>query len=49
MGSMRCILRHVNVCPLAATDSTRHVFVKHGCPRRQQSQTMAKISRSPTF
>ena len=25
---------------------TRHVFVKHGCPRRQQSQTMAKISKS---
>ena len=26
--------------------STRHVFVKHGCPRRQQSQNMAKISKS---
>ena len=25
---------------------TRHVFVKHGCPRRQQSQNMAKISKS---
>ena len=25
---------------------TRHVFVKHRCPRRQQSQTMAKISKS---
>ena len=24
----------------------RHVFVKHGCPRRQQSQNMAKISKS---
>ena len=23
---------------------TRHVFVKHGCPRRQQCQNMAKIS-----
>ena len=23
---------------------TRHVFVKHGCPRRQQSQNIAKIS-----
>ena len=22
------------------------MFVKHGCPRRQQSQTMAKISKS---
>ena len=27
---------------------TRHVFVKHGCPRRQQSQNMAK-SLSPKF
>ena len=27
---------------------TRHVFVKHGCPRRQQSQTWQK-SLSPTF
>ena len=25
---------------------TRHVFVKHGCPRRQQSRNMAKISKS---
>ena len=25
---------------------TRHVFVKHRCPRRQQSQNMAKISKS---
>ena len=25
---------------------TRHVFVKHGCPRRQQSWNMAKISKS---
>ena len=25
---------------------TRHVFVKHGCPWRQQSQNMAKISKS---
>ena len=24
----------------------RHVFLKHGCPRRQQSQNMAKISKS---
>ena len=28
--------------------STRHVFVKHGCPRRQQSQKWQK-SLSPTF
>ena len=27
---------------------TRHVFVKHGCPRRQQSRNMAK-SLSPKF
>ena len=25
---------------------TRHVFVEHGCPRRQQSQDMAKFSKS---
>ena len=25
---------------------TRHVFVKHGCPRWQQMQNMAKISKS---
>ena len=25
---------------------TRQVFVKHGCPGRQQSQNMAKISKS---
>ena len=30
----------------AKLGETRHVFVKHGCPRRQQSQTMAKISKS---
>ena len=29
-----------------ASNITRHVFVKHGCPRRQQSQNMAKISKS---
>ena len=28
---------------------TRHVFVKHGCPRQQQSQNMAKISKSYIF
>ena len=27
---------------------TRHAFVKHGCPRRQQSQIWQK-SLSPTF
>ena len=32
-----------------ATRSTRHMFVKHGCPRRQQSRNMAKISLSPIF
>ena len=25
---------------------TRHVFVKHGCPRQQQSRNMAKICKS---
>ena len=25
---------------------TRHVFVKHGCPWRQQSQNLTKISKS---
>ena len=25
--------------------TTRHVFVKHGCPRRQQSPIMAKNSK----
>ena len=29
---------------LALLISTRHVFVKHRCPRRQQSQNMSKIS-----
>ena len=29
-------------------NKTKHVFVKHGCPRRQQSLNMA-ISQSPTF
>ena len=27
-------------------EKTRHVFVKHGCPQRQQSQNMAKICKS---
>ena len=27
-------------------EKTRHVFVKHGCPRQQQSPNMAKISKS---
>ena len=27
-------------------EKTRHVFVKHGCPRWQQSQNMAKFSKS---
>ena len=30
----------------SGTGRTRHVFVKHGCPRRQQSRNMAKISKS---
>ena len=32
--------------PTRETMVTRHVFVKHGCPRRQQSQNMANISKS---
>ena len=28
------------------SERTRHVFMKHGCPWRQQSQNMAKISKS---
>ena len=28
------------------TAKTRHVFVKHRCPRRQQSQNMTKMSKS---
>ena len=27
-------------------NETRHVFVKHGCPLRKQSQNMANISKS---
>ena len=27
-------------------EQTRHVFKKHGCPQWQQSQDMAKISKS---
>ena len=40
--------KNTNWMTVQCTNSpeTRHVFVKHGCPRRQQSQTMAKISKS---
>ena len=31
---------------LRKREKTRHVFVKHGYPRWQQSQNMAKISNS---
>ena len=31
---------------LCEVSKTRHVFVKNGCPRRQQSQNTAKISKS---
>ena len=35
------------ICPVdRRTFGNTDVFVKHGCPRRQQSQTMAKISKS---
>ena len=36
---------YVLLC-FAGDTKTRHVFVKHGCPQRQQSQNMAKISQS---
>ena len=32
--------------PQVATKYKRHVFVKHRCPRWQQSQNMAKKSKS---
>ena len=35
-----------NMKALSLLGLTRHVFVKHGCPRWQQSQTIAKISKS---
>ena len=41
-GSMSMVKVTVNAWP------TRHVFVKHGCPRRQQSQIWQK-SLSPIF
>ena len=31
---------------IKVTGSTKHKFVKHTCPRRQQSQNMTKISKS---
>ena len=40
-GRQRCFNPHPTTIL-----QTRHVFVKHGCPRRQQSQNMAKISKS---
>ena len=39
-------IRNSNVFFPGILKLTRHVFVKHGCLRRQQSQTMAKISKS---
>ena len=35
-----------NMCISFHMPNTRHVFVKHGCPWRQQRQNMAKISKS---
>ena len=35
-----------NKCSDKCKYKTRHVFVKHGCPRWQQCQNMAKISKS---
>ena len=56
---MLCITEHIfvkkekkkmlkTVWPDCKANSTGHVFEKHGCPWRQQSQIMAK-SLSPTF
>ena len=40
-------LGHVTIdVRLVKQDTTRHVFIKHGCPRRQQSENMIKISKS---
>ena len=43
-GSMDYMLSEQRTWKFAI--KTRHVFVKHGCPRRQQSRNMAKISKS---
>ena len=40
------LLNFVCYLPFRLVIKTRHVFVKHGCPWRQQSQNMAKISKS---
>ena len=39
-------IEHPPTCSSGDLRPTRHVFVKHGCPRRQQSRNMAKISKS---
>ena len=43
-------LRHVSKLSIwfevNLQESTRYVFVKHKCPRQQQSQNMAKIYKS---
>ena len=45
---IKVCLWNTTVCPQHQQSPTRHVFVKHGCPRRQQSPNMAK-SLSPKF
>ena len=48
---LNTFVTHFPICSnlghnLPFLETTRHVFEKHGCPRRQQSQNMAKISKS---
>ena len=48
-GTLKSHAWHVKTCTTVTfymKIKTRHVFVKHGCPRRQQTQNMAKISKS---
>ena len=43
-----CMCRHIYNWNTVDCDvkPTRHVFVKHGCPQRQQSQNIAKMCES---
>ena len=43
---MSIIGRTDTICIHVRLSQTRHVFVKHRCPRRQQSRNIAKISKS---
>ena len=48
VGSVK-ICDHSCVLRSLAQVQTKHVFVKLGCPLRQQSQNMAKMSKSYIF